>query len=58
LAILKYDISGMLFGKTAYYNFYAKDSSPPKAVRVELHKPMFSLNWKVVKYEEKEQQKN
>ena len=48
----------MLFGKTAYYNFYAKDSSPPKAVRVELHKPMFSLNWKVVKYEEKEQQKN
>lgn len=54
LAWPRFRTSGGLFGGTGQVEFQLPGSTPPKTIRVEMQRPMFSANWQVVAFEDSE----
>ena len=52
LAVLGVKTSGGILGSSGHVEFQSKNQNPAKTIRVELQKSLFSLNWKVVDYDE------
>ena len=52
LSLLSFQTSGGLFGSTGHVEFQVQGSNPPKTIRVEMQRPMYSPNWQVVGFKE------
>lgn len=52
LAVLRFQTSWGTGGSRGHIEFRSKNQNPASTIRVELRKPLFSLNWEVVNYDE------
>lgn len=53
LTLLGFTSSGGLFGRNGGVEFTAKNKNITKTIQIELRKPMFAIDWQVIKYDEK-----
>ena len=52
LIVMGFKSSGGIFSRSGRVQFQTKNQGPPKTIRVELRKPVYSLRWQVVEYDE------